>query len=329
MFVQQLLSLEAPPSPLSSRPELRRSGVERSAVSAVLSWKCFSTGEVMGRWPPTVMKNVCPATTLAGSAALPFVISTGAPKERSGEICGVSGPFLEMFFDRRSHGPLAAHGDEKRLSSNYSRWKRRPPLCHLDRSSEGAEWRDLRCQRSFPGNVFRPEKSWAVGRPRVMEKRFSSNYCRWKRRPPLCHLDRSAAQWRDLRCQRSFPGNVFRPEKSWPFGPPKVMKNGSCSATTLNGSAALPFVISTGAPKERSGEICGFSGPSLGMFRPEESWAFGPPKAMKNGSCSATTVNGSAALPFVISTGAQRSGEICGVSGPSLGNVFRPEKSWP
>jgi hypothetical protein len=39
--------------------------------------------------------------------------------------------------------------------------------------------------------------------------------------------------------------------------PPKVMKNGFCSATTLNGSAALPFVISTGAPKERSGEICG------------------------------------------------------------------------
>jgi hypothetical protein len=33
---------------------------------------------------------------------------------------------------------------------------------------------------------------------------------------------------------------------------------------------------------------------------------------MKDGSCSATTVPGSAALPFVISTGAQRSGEICG-----------------
>ena len=35
------------------------------------------------------------------------------------------------------------------------------------------------------------------------------------------------------------------------------MKSGSCSATTAPGSAALPFVISTGAPKERSGEICG------------------------------------------------------------------------
>jgi hypothetical protein len=62
--------------------------------------------------------------------------------------------------------------------------------------------------------------------------------------------------------------------------------------------------------------------PSPLSSRPEESWAFGPPKAMKKGSCSATTLNGSAALPFVISTGAQRSGEICGASGPSLGMFF-------
>src|ERR1700728_684279 len=74
---QQLLSLEAPPYPLSSRPE-----------------KSWAVGL------PKVMKNAFPATTVAGSAALPFVISTGAPKERSGEICGVSGPFLEMFFER-------------------------------------------------------------------------------------------------------------------------------------------------------------------------------------------------------------------------------------
>ena len=61
-------------------------------------------------------------------------------------------------------------------------------------------------------------------------------------------------------------------------------ESGSCSATTVAGSAALPFVISTGA--QRSGEICGllFQQPSQ---RP------------------------TAALPFVISTGAQRSGEIC------------------
>src|SRR6202046_4071133 len=71
-----------------------------------------------------------------------------------------------------------------------------------------------------------------------------------------------------------------RPEESWAFGPPKAMKNGSCSATTVAGSALSPL-----------------------SSRPEESWAFGPPMAMKNGSCSATTVAGSAVLPFVISTG--------------------------
>src|SRR3984885_10428068 len=127
----------------------------------------------------------CSATTVAGSAALPFVISTGAVM-----------------------GLRPTQGDEKRV--------------------------------------------------------LFSNYCCWKRRPPLCHLDRSAAEWRDLRCQQSFPGNVFRPEESWAFGPPKAMKNGSCSATTLTGSAALPFVISTGA--QRSGEICGVSDPFLEMF---------------------------------------------------------------
>src|ERR1700728_4160159 len=173
MFVQQLLLLEAPPSPLSSRPELRRSGVERSAVSADLCWECFSTGGVMGLRP--------------------------------------------------------TQGDEKRvLFSNYCCWKRRPPLCHLDRSSEGAEWRDLRSSGPFLGIVFRPEESWAFGPPKAMkngpcsattvvgstalpfvistggvmglrptqgdEKRvLFRNYCCWKHRPPLCHLDRSAA----------------------------------------------------------------------------------------------------------------------------------------
>src|ERR1700722_16465173 len=43
----------------------------------------------------------------------------------------------------------------------------------------------------------------------------------------------------------------------------KIRDSGSCSATTVAGSTALPFVISTGAPKERSGEICG---PYLGNF---------------------------------------------------------------
>jgi hypothetical protein len=52
----------------------------------------------------------------------------------------------------------------------------------------------------------------------------------------------------------------------------------------------------------------------------------GPPKVMKNGSYSATTLPGSTDLPFVISTGAQRSGEIS-VLMLFLGSVFRPERS--
>jgi hypothetical protein len=52
------------------------------------------------------------AATFPGNTPLPFVISTG-------EVMG--------------RGP--AQGDEKRLSSNYPRWKRRPSLCHLDRSA--------------------------------------------------------------------------------------------------------------------------------------------------------------------------------------------------
>jgi hypothetical protein len=56
--------------------------------------------------------------------------------------------------------------------------------------------------------------------------------------------------------------------------PPKVMKNGFCSATTLNGSVALPFVISTEVPKERSGEICGSAVLSWKCFSLKYSAAF-------------------------------------------------------
>jgi hypothetical protein len=39
----------------------------------------------------------------------------------------------------------------------------------------------------------------------------------------------------------------FRQRNHGPFGPPKVMKNGSCSAATVPGGTTPPFVISTGA----------------------------------------------------------------------------------
>jgi hypothetical protein len=199
----------------------------------------------------------------------------------------------------------------------------------------------------------RPEESWAFGPTQGDEKRsLISNFSRWKRPSSLCHLDRRG---------------------HGPAGPPKVMKNGSCSATTVPGSTALPFVISTGA--QSSGEICGpflevffrqrNHGPSAhprrrktasvqqrlspgsavlpfvistgaqrsgeisvwmlfrgNVFRQRGHGPAGPSKVMKNGSCSATTVPGGTTLPFVISTGAQSSGEICGQRS-FLGNVFR------
>ena len=51
-----------------------------------------------------------------------------------------------------------------------------------------------------------------------------------------------------------------------------------------------------------------------------------PPKVMKNRFSSATTLSGSATLPFVISTEAQRSGEIS-MWMLLLGNVFLAEQS--
>src|ERR1700677_3947766 len=84
-------------------------------------------------------------------------------------------------------------------SSSYSPQKRRPPLCHLDRSA--AQWRDL---RSPPAATLpeappsplssRPERS-VVERSALPSSSYSPRKCN----PPLCHLDRSAAQWRDLR----------------------------------------------------------------------------------------------------------------------------------
>jgi hypothetical protein len=70
------------------------------------------------------------------------------------------------------------------------------------------------------------------------------------------------------------------------------------------------------------------------VFRPAHFWLdrgvmglLGAPKVMRSGFCSATSLSGSAPLPFVISTGAQRSGEIC-VWMLFLGNVFLAEELW-
>src|ERR1700677_1842179 len=371
--VQQPPSLEAPLSPLSSRPE--RSAVERSAV---LSRKCFFDKWGHGRAGPLMlMKNgSCSPTTVGGSAVVAFVISTGA--KRSGEICGLSSPDCHSGPQRPS--PLSSRRERSAVerSAVFHPWTvnpvhNDPPLCHLDRSE--AQWRDLRSfipglplratttlpfvistgakrsgeicglssldcqsgpQRPSPLSS-RPERS-AVERSAVFRPRTATP---GHNDPPLCHLDRSEAQWRDL---RSFiPGLSLR------------------STTTL------PFVISTGA--QRSGEICGLSSPDCHSgpqrpsplsSRPERSaversavfhpWTVNPvhndpPLCHLDRSeaqwrdlrsfVPGLPLRATTTLPFVISTGAKRSGEICGLSsldchsGPQLPSPSssRPERS--
>jgi hypothetical protein len=106
--------MEAPPDPLSSR--LERTRISYFAPLATTACTVFFL-----------------AAAPYGSAALPFVISTEAYPDfllRAADNDGVYGF----------------------LFSSRSLWKRRPTLCHLDRSA--AQWRDLRFQRSSPDNVF-------------------------------------------------------------------------------------------------------------------------------------------------------------------------------
>ena len=131
-----------------------------------------------------------------------------------------SGPFLEMVFDRGAMGLWPTQGDEKRLLfSNNCQWRHRPPLCHLDRSA--AQWRDLRFCGPFLGMFF-DRGVMGLWPTQGDEKRLLfSNNCRWRHRPPLCHLDRSAAQWRDLRFSGPFLGMCFRQRSHGPLAHPR------------------------------------------------------------------------------------------------------------
>ena len=152
--IQQPLSLEGPPSPLSSRPKRTRisyfallatttcaalrkesrmqipntTGLNRKSGGA--QWRdlrscgpflgMFFDRGVMGLWAHQGdEKRPCSATTVDGGTALPFVISTGA--KRSGGTCsrcGVATP--------NSVHPVAIFSE-----------RNRPSLCHLDRSVPG------------------------------------------------------------------------------------------------------------------------------------------------------------------------------------------------
>src|ERR1700677_4844632 len=137
-FVQQPHSMEAPPSPLSSRPELRRSVVERSAVQRSFPGNGF-----------------CSATTLNGSTALPFVISTGAPKERSGEICGPAVLSWECFSTERTRIPyFALLATTTCLALSRESRMQLISATELDRKSGGSQSRDL-CVDALSWKYFR------------------------------------------------------------------------------------------------------------------------------------------------------------------------------
>jgi hypothetical protein len=103
-----------------------------------------------------------------------------------------SGPPVEMFFDRRIMGLRPAPGAEKTVSLVRSKQK-----CHPDRSV--AKWRDLLFI------ICGIESEWKRRLPFVIPSEAEGSAVppstirfQWKRRPPLCHPDRSVAQWRDL-----------------------------------------------------------------------------------------------------------------------------------
>src|ERR1700735_4139996 len=137
----------------------------------------------------------------------PFVISTGA--QRSGEICGPADLSWECFSTGEVMGLRPAQGCEKRFSSNHTQWKRRPPP--LSSRPERSVVERSAVQRTFPGNVFRPETSRAFGPPKVMKKYLLfGNHTQWKRRPPLLSSRPEQSVVERSAVQRTFPGNVFR-----------------------------------------------------------------------------------------------------------------------
>src|SRR6202453_4045749 len=192
--IQQLLSPEAPPSPLSSRPE--RSAVERSAVPSssyspgsaalpfVISTGAQRSGEICAPLqqllPPEVQpsplssrpersaveRSAVPSSSYSpGSSTLPFVISTGA--QRSGEICV---PLQQLVPPEVPPSPLSSRPERSAVESSAA-----PPAATPPGSAALPFVISTGAQRS--GEICGP-----------LQQLLSR-----KRRPPLCHLDRSAA----------------------------------------------------------------------------------------------------------------------------------------
>src|ERR1700679_3941054 len=72
---------------------------------------------------------------------------------------------------------------------------------------------------TFPGSTALPfviSTGAVVGhRPTQGDEKWVlfGNHTQWKHRPPVCHLDRSAAEWRDL-CLNAFSWKCFSYRRS-------------------------------------------------------------------------------------------------------------------
>jgi hypothetical protein len=215
-------------------------------------------------------------------------------------------------------------------------------------------WECLSSATALPGSVTLPfvistgaQRSGEICGPAVLS---------WECFSPATALPGSATlpfvicgpavlSWECLSSATALPGSAILPivistgaQRSGEICGPAVLSWECFSpATALPGSATLPIVISTGA--QRSGEICG---PAVLSWNVRSSYS-SPRKrhlslchldrsvAQRRDLCvdalslmgcfsPATALPGSATLPFVISTGAQRSGGIS-VWMLSLGNV--------
>src|ERR1700734_579851 len=123
--VQQPHSMEAPPSPLSSR--LERSVVERSAVSAVLSWECFSTERTRISYFAT---STC--APLRRESRMQIINATGLARKSGGSVVERSAvsavPSWKCFQQRRDglispvvkNGPCSATTDAGRAALPFA-----------------------------------------------------------------------------------------------------------------------------------------------------------------------------------------------------------------
>ena len=134
----------------------------------------------------------------------PFVILTEA--KRSGEICGTYGQLgriAGLYFEWVAQVSLL-----RPAFLGTIRFEEKT-LCHLDRSE--AQWRDLRffsgshkTEYGQLGRIAGLNFEW-VAQVSLLRSGFLGTI-RFRGKT-LCHLDRSEAQWRDLRFFRSFSGS--------------------------------------------------------------------------------------------------------------------------